>query len=531
MKYIIAFLLFCCVYSNTLNKIAFDSRINNCPYSDFKRNNCYETLRNSLTLNNDPNLRLGTGYNRFTHTTGLPVLDKLIESQNVTTITGNNIQIPTDYHLENLTTEYVMNQHLFENYTSFNNYLSSGNNIYYNGFNTQMEQFKELFNGQVKISITEINYPLYNLSYSEKIHKLDKYMIEAIEMLPESFNDTIYRQFIDYWGTDVVISAIVGGKIERMVASKSCYVSAVNGFNVMDQEQQRMIQELKLKYTGNILVDTNYNHFRSAQVYNIFGGNPTIVDINDFDKRVKTFDGKYSVFTKVQTEPLYNYIKNVIVRENMKKLIEKIQIETIQDDVVKPVLVRSTMLHNGYSWNVPIIKSDEIMRNTNVTYKFCDLIDFYHAVKIYFMDPNDDDCSWDDVMTDHDACRLKYQLANTGGRLWGERMSFDSYPIYNHQNKCKATVNRNFSCVMDNEGYVTAVGPGGNGTRVNKGCSVSYWNLLYDNYLVGLNRRINDARGASTHNNLYFNCCIDRDYYFSDLNIDFGHLSSKCKTF
>lgn len=504
-----------------VNVIAYKSRIKNCPYSGLKSNECHNPLtpRNQINDNHKYKLQLGIAYNPHTGAVGLPVLYNGNYDQNITTKNNRTYTVPNEYMMTNITTNYTFDQQLFKNRTSFNNYVYNTTKLYPNGIESNIIDLEGKFNGVSDIILTTLAYPLYNLSYKSDIHRLDDYMVEVLNMLPEEYDQEMYYEFIDQWGTDVIVSATVGGQAQRITYAKTCFVHG-SSINILDQEAIRLNNQLRFKYTGNIKMDNNYEQYSSAQVLNIFGGNPIILDPTDWNKRVDSFDGEYSVFINFETKPLHHFM-NISKKNNLKRAIEE-RYHQIDQNINIPVT--TTLTNNGVSWLNPLVQTNNLTYGGTNVYDFCSMINYKKLLSPYYT-PTVPQCGWSSIVGNTQlsgVCRNIYHKIVT---------KTDKVPVSLHHTHCTNTLNYKTSCNMDNNGYVWVSTPQGNGLKVSTGCSSYTMKFDIASYVNGLGRKIVEASDRQYINNVSAMCCIDNQFYLNNLVLDAGILQSQCKPF
>lgn len=518
------FLVFTILFTfveSSINVAAYKSRIRNCPYSGLKTNECQNPLTPRLHEQNVKyRLQLGIAYNKYTGASGLPVLYNGEYTQNITTKNNRTYTIPSEYSVYDILTNYSFDQKLFKRRSEFNDYVYNDTKLFPNGIQSNIIDLENKFNGVSDIVLTTLAYPLYNLSYRPHVYRLDDSMVEVLDMLPNEYDQEIYYQFIDQWGTDVIVSAIVGGQAQRITYAKTCYIHTT-GIDILNQEEIRLNNQLKFKYTGNVAIDNTYSQYSSAQVINIFGGNPIIFDSNDWNKRVDSFDSEYSVFINFKTVPIHDFMDN-IRKKHIQRAIEE-RYHMSQQNISIPVT--ASLTYNGLSWVNPLMKETNLTYDGSTMYDFCDMVDYQRLLKPYYFKTMPQ-CGWTSITGTG-------PLKGVCGKVYNKIChNSNTFTIDNHRQHCRNTLNYKFSCNMDNNGYVWVSTPMGSGQKVNTGCS--NYNMQFgvpSPYISSLDRMILMALDRPIVNNVHALCCVDNQFYLNNLVCDAGILQSQCKKF
>ncbi|CAF4953391.1 unnamed protein product, partial [Rotaria socialis] len=91
-----------------------------------------------------------------------------------------------------------------------------------------------------------------------------------IEKLPAIYNETLYDDFLQNWGTHIVQQALVGGMREQQVLFKDC-VFSFNGAITSDNLNEYLRRDILSQTLGNSF----YADRRKINVDHIVGGDPT----------------------------------------------------------------------------------------------------------------------------------------------------------------------------------------------------------------------------------------------------------------
>ncbi|CAF3775100.1 unnamed protein product [Rotaria sp. Silwood1] len=197
-----------------------------------------------------------------------------------------------------------------------------------------------------------------NIKNDNQSLKLNKYAQKAINALTVEYNEELYQNFMDVWGTHITVSTIVGGMTEQQILFKSCLLSTNEITDGLSQSvfEDNLKQDL-LKTTP--CIDRFYYDRRKKLLDHRIGGN--ILLINNTDEWKKTIVYNPALLTVKKYLPWYDFISNMTIKRNLKQAVERrmnaintiretqayqIQEERKQMTFAAKVIVQSS----GYRW-------------------------------------------------------------------------------------------------------------------------------------------------------------------------------------
>lgn len=333
MPYLIHIFILTTVFAIDLTPV-FDAAIRRtidetCPFHDMKGLSrfCHNHTQSHTKIKTDlPNLlvTLGTGWDPISAEIKLPFFH-LTYHKNKTHVssTGVRYRVPDQIDIvpKNISA-YTVTKNV---YGSIDQYLSRMNptrsNITSGTLGLPIDSIPNFFhyfdNGNSNIiSVVESVSTLEMIFALESELVISPFVEAAIKSLPKIYDPVVYMMFVDYWGTQIVVSGTAGGVGEQTVMLKSCFGS-VDGAN---QASLYMLKQFHPEKYANIHFEAKFQQYSRASIIDMFGGDPKYVVSTDWQKRMKTMDD-YPVLTHVVVKPITNYIKDQTIRANIQTAI------------------------------------------------------------------------------------------------------------------------------------------------------------------------------------------------------------------
>jgi hypothetical protein len=327
-----------------------------------------------------------------------------------------------------------------------------------------IDKYRELskrFSDKTSMTFSTMIFNAFHMSFNEETRSnpiLIDYFVEALKTLPVEFDAKVYLEFLELFGTDVVMDADCGGIAEQLSVVSTCFI---DGVNVDDQAQLRMLKALYgLKYAHTEYVAGFESHTK-ADVLTVRGGDPADMDFKKWGSRVDSFTDN-PVFTKVKLMPLYKFVDNTVIAANLKKATE---IYTKTHTEQTQALIDSW--RNTYETNrrVYMIAAYNQMAYSGANVKQFDM----KQGQSYILGPL---CNLLQIHTrGYFECVRRY---NSGAHQYECDRVNDVEPIENgYYANCYANFNYGAYCNIDAEGNLQAVVGSMVGAKVKSGCSIA----------------------------------------------------------
>lgn len=206
--------------------------------------------------------------------------------------------------------------HDFTSSSDFFGFGSSSTEVY-RYYQNYYNQNKSLTKIILSISFTKWTAPVIFSDYV-----LDKYFVTMLDSLPEYHeNDTIYTEFINTWGTDVLYEITTGGKFETNL----WYDNMINKY----YNEEKISEYSGWSFAGiignghgtsntNIHVDKVFNALMHMQ-YMYLGGNISMLP-NQYLDWAKTVENNTQII-KYEMIPITFFVKNKTVSSYLKQAI------------------------------------------------------------------------------------------------------------------------------------------------------------------------------------------------------------------
>ena len=222
--------------------------------------------------------------------------------------------------------------------------------------------YKNYFKDNQATAITQDLTPKYTVTIKDDHQslKLNKYAQRAIDALTVKYNEELYQNFLDVWGTHITISTTVGGMTEQQILFKSCLLSSTDITDGITQTvfEENLKQDL-LETTP--CLDKFYYARRKKFLDHRVGGN--ILLINNTDQWKQTIISNPALLIVEKYLPWYDLISNSIIQINLKKAIEqrmnttnhirRIQTQQIEQQRRTMTFPAKVILQSsGYTWTI-----------------------------------------------------------------------------------------------------------------------------------------------------------------------------------
>jgi hypothetical protein len=304
-----------------------------CPYNDFRglSNQCTKK-NNPIKTNMSPlHVLIGVGWDPIQGQIKLPFL-QMSYTKNKYYVSNSNTKyyIPDEVILEKRNISYRnMITRIYKTVDQYLDNLNPNRTTINSGplgipIN-DIPNFLHFFdNGNSVIASTTEYRSNFDLKLNG-IQTIIPVVQQAINSLPQQYDPDLYKLFIEYWGTSVVISGTSGGLGQQTVMMKQCF----GGIDFSSESELYMLKQFYSKEYSHINFAARFTQYSKASIIDMFGGNPEITDPKEWITRVNSFDDN-SILIKVSVKPITDYILNPIIKENMINAITEYYTNGIQ---------------------------------------------------------------------------------------------------------------------------------------------------------------------------------------------------------
>ena len=182
--------------------------------------------------------------------------------------------------------------------------------------------YKNYFQDNQATAITQELKTMYTVAIKDNDQslKLNRYAQRAINALTVQYNDELYQNFMDAWGTHITVSTTVGGMTEQQIVFKSCVLSTSE---ITDGQSQSVFEEnLKQELLEKTpCLDKFYYARRKKLLDHRIGGD--ILLINNTEEWRKTIVYNPALLIVNKYLPWYDFIADTTIKENLKQAIER----------------------------------------------------------------------------------------------------------------------------------------------------------------------------------------------------------------
>ena len=352
----------------SINDIAAEIINQFCPYNGLYGVNelCQNTSR--IGLSNSLPIQIGVGWDPVIGQIRLPFL-QMTYLQNKTFITNNGtlFNIPDQINLEIVNiSDAVYTNYTFETPFDLVREMNNSRSQVISGILSQPPEQNDFLlsyfsaGTQYAIIITE-SRSTYYLQNTTDISNLTIIPLvqEAIDSLPETYDQDIYDLFIQYWGTHIVFSGLAGAFAQQLTTLKGCYAPNIP---LCTQAQLTLLKNLYPEQYQHVSYYLSYQQYSSAASVSLYGGDPIIVNPGNWTQRINTTQD-FPVFTSVQVIPITEFIQNQVIKENLELAINNYF--SSGDDEVNSTLISWNTAWMG-NQNVIAVPTHSEFYNTSV---------------------------------------------------------------------------------------------------------------------------------------------------------------------
>ncbi|EAS06589.2 MAC/perforin domain protein (macronuclear) [Tetrahymena thermophila SB210] len=134
-----------------------------------------------------------------------------------------------------------------------------------------IDVFNKFFRGNQYTSIAQQPKNVIRMAFKTDNLKLNRFAQRAIDSLPEDYQEEIYNEFLNAWGTHIAVDTLIGGMIEKQTIFKDCVFFTPQFSGGISTEQ--VIQALRHELHGN-QAEGFFTARRQVTLDHKFGGNP-----------------------------------------------------------------------------------------------------------------------------------------------------------------------------------------------------------------------------------------------------------------
>ncbi|CAF1262467.1 unnamed protein product [Rotaria sordida] len=179
--------------------------------------------------------------------------------------------------------------------------------------------FDLYFKDNQATSISQNVKVLYTVTVPDSKLKLNRYAQQAINQLTPRYDETLYNNFLDVWGTHITISNKVGGMTEQQVQFKKCLLDTTDFTDGISLSllENNLKQEL---VNARPCIQHYYWQRRRKLVDHRIGGD--VLMINDTFKWEQTIVFAPALLSIVKYIPWYKLIPNGAIKDNLERAIK-----------------------------------------------------------------------------------------------------------------------------------------------------------------------------------------------------------------
>eukprot|EP00672_Neobodo_designis_P019381 CAMPEP_0174838254 /NCGR_PEP_ID=MMETSP1114-20130205/7274_1 /TAXON_ID=312471 /ORGANISM="Neobodo designis, Strain CCAP 1951/1" /LENGTH=602 /DNA_ID=CAMNT_0016072349 /DNA_START=46 /DNA_END=1854 /DNA_ORIENTATION=+ len=147
----------------------------------------------------------------------------------------------------------------------------------------------------------------------------------AINYLPTTYDETMYNEFISYWGTHVVTAAAIGGACEMLLSVKSCFASGDAALLANAAQEELGVKTMQKHLPNGQKINQAFSEHTSKQSVKMYGGDITLVKPEQWPARQKSI-AESPVLIKVnEMVPIANYITDATRKANFERAVTAYQ--------------------------------------------------------------------------------------------------------------------------------------------------------------------------------------------------------------
>jgi hypothetical protein len=371
LKLVIILILASAVLAADIDNVARDLKSKSGPLNGFHVN-IDVFIKQYLGKNSSTKLPIsvGIGYDRVNSKLRLPFITTIFDSKKTFQTDTQTYLIPDQITLVKTSDDKITKSLTFDDFDEFVKYVSGSkmeNGFAVGSYVDYSQLLDFLGSGTQTVMLSSISYPRANLKLDLALAKIDPQIVSVLRDLPETYDESAYFKFIEYWGTDLIISATIGGFVEQISMFKSC---EVNGVNFASEGQMQMLKQLYAKAYGNVELSAKYLAYSRTNSLLIRGGNPILNDMSEFESREKSFSD-YPVYIDVETVPISDFFPKGPIQNNMIRAIESYSLKKHsyvtdlknkwQSRLTKPQRIVSAITYDG------LVSIDQNVRFLSIT--------------------------------------------------------------------------------------------------------------------------------------------------------------------
>ncbi|CAF1348709.1 unnamed protein product, partial [Didymodactylos carnosus] len=166
---------------------------------------------------------------------------------------------------------------------------------------------------------------------------LNRYARSAIKELTNDYDEELYNDFMNAWGTHIAVSTEIGGMKEQQMIFKDCIFRTANITDGIPEEE--LLKNLKQELLANPPCLTYYYAVRRMKpVDHFIGGN--MLAVSDTALWQKSIVQDPALLRVLQYVPWYDVIENPTKKENLRQAIIKRYNRTNEERIARASKVR-----------------------------------------------------------------------------------------------------------------------------------------------------------------------------------------------
>jgi len=333
-------LLSCGVMADQVSNFAQQSANTYCAYSGFQSSKYCPPLRPAAAEKENFPARttaagttvlqavIGLGYDPVAKQIGLPVTaSSYAAGRTWVNSQGAKFAVPDQVSIQlgNVATAVNKAYHFTDYEDYFNQAIDLVDGNCLGGMFTSSQDIQTMYNqhfvGSKSLTVSQEYHELFTLSF-QGAYALDPVALAAINWLPAVYNQALYFEFIQYWGTHYITQSTFGGMAEVIVETAECVNNLLNAQLV---EQYAIYDTINTLHPGTIPAskyDSRYTISRKVSSIDMVGGNPELATVAQWAQRIASFelDPVNLYFTYA---PISNLIADATRKANMVRAVQE----------------------------------------------------------------------------------------------------------------------------------------------------------------------------------------------------------------
>lgn len=148
---------------------------------------------------------------------------------------------------------------------------------------------------------------------------------DALQYLPETYDATIYSEFIRYWGTHVVTSAAIGGAAEMLISVKSCFASGNVALLQAASQEELGVKTMQQHLPTGQSVNQAFMEHMTSETITMYGGDVTLIEPSQWPERQRSI-AEAPVLIKVNAmTPIADLMPDAARKANMATAVNAYQ--------------------------------------------------------------------------------------------------------------------------------------------------------------------------------------------------------------